>query len=170
MQAPLSLPAGPWDRLAAEALGGPAAAWRSVSRDRGEAWVAIAAVGERRVVLKIHRTAGAWLARLHRLPATGLDAMPLDVAYRRRAAGWLARAAAHLDAETRRRATAAIEVAVPLLAGRERVPCHRDFAPRNRLAERGRLVATIDLEHARPDVQEPDLVRRALARCLTSAR
>jgi aminoglycoside/choline kinase family phosphotransferase len=218
------LPEGPWDRLAAEALGSPVAAWRDASRDHGEAWVAVATgADERRVVLKIHRTAdkhrrevaayrrwghallpeaprllanreeapaaivlshlpgrtdlpdddpaapavhraaGAWLARLHRQSAAGLDALPLDVAYRRRADGWLARAADHLDATTLDRAAAATDDAVPRLAGRERVPCHRDFTPRNWLVERGRFVAAIDLEHARADVPEIDLVRLATA-------
>lgn len=203
-------------------LGGPVAAWRDASRDHGEAWVAVATgEDERRVVLKMHRTAdkhrrevaayrrwgsallpeaprllavreeapativlshlpgrtdlpdddpaapavhraaGAWLARLHRQPAAGLDAMPLDVAYRRRADGWLARAAVHLDAATLERAAAAMDDAVPRLAGRDRVPCHRDFTPRNWLVARGRFVAGIDLEHARPDVPEVDLVRLA---------
>lgn len=222
MQPPRSSPEGPWDRLAAEALGGPVAAWRDASRDHGDAWVGVATgADERRVVLKIHRTAdkhrrevaayrrwgngllpeaprllavreeapaaivlahlpgrtdlpdgdpaapavhraaGSWLARLHRQSAAGLDATPLDVAYRRRARGWLTRAAAHLDATTLERAAAATERAVALLADRVRVPCHRDFTPRNWLAERGRFVAAIDLEHARPDVPEIDLVRLA---------
>lgn len=111
----------------------------------------------------VQAAAGAWLARLHRLPAeaVGTDPMPVDDAYRRRADAALRRASAALDAEARRAVDTLLAATLPLLAGRPRVPCHRDYTPRNWLVRDGRWVAALDLEHARPDVAEADLARLA---------
>ncbi len=111
----------------------------------------------------VHAAAGRWLARLHRLPpdAAGIDPLPLEGAYRRRADAAVRRASAALDPVTRRAVEALLAATVPMLAGRPRVPCHRDFTPRNWLVEGGRWIAALDLEHARVDLAEADLTRLA---------
>jgi len=48
-----------------------------------------------------------------------------------------------------------------MLAHRPRVPCHRDYAPRNWLVRGGRWIAALDLVHARADLAEADLTRLA---------
>ncbi|MDZ7707789.1 MAG: aminoglycoside phosphotransferase family protein [Trueperaceae bacterium] len=111
----------------------------------------------------VHAAAGAWLARLHLLPAAaaGSDPLPLDDAYRRRADAAVGRASAALDPSTRRTVEALLAATLPMLGGRPRVPCHRDFTPRNWLVRGGRWVAALDLEHARADLAEADLARLA---------
>ncbi len=111
----------------------------------------------------VHEAAGAWLARLHRLPpaAVGADPLPVEDAYRRRADAAVGRASGALDPSTRRTVEALLAATLAMLAGRPRVPCHRDFTPRNWLVLGGRWVAALDLEHARADLAEADLVRLA---------
>lgn len=108
---------------------------------------------------RLHREAGAWLARLHALPHTDDDPVDVADAYALRADAWFARVASHLDGVGLREARARVHAALPALRGRRRVPCHRDFTPRNWLAQDDRLVAVIDFEHARPDLAEADLLR-----------
>lgn len=107
----------------------------------------------------VHRQAGGWLARLHDLPHRDDDPLDLAEAYGERAAAWFARAGKVLGRHRLREARAVVEEALPALRGRRRVPCHRDFTPRNWLVEGPRLTAVIDFEHARPDLPEADLVR-----------
>ncbi len=114
-----------------------------------------------RLAPRLHRQAGAWLARLQRLPLPQADPLPLAEAYRKRAAAWTARAEGRLPAATLRTVRAELDAACAALAGRSRVPCHRDLGPWNWLAHEGRLEAVIDFEHARPDVAEVDLARLA---------
>lgn len=109
----------------------------------------------------LHRAAGTWLARLHAIPHVDDDRVPLEEAYAMRADAWFARAAPVLPAATLREARARVEAILPALRGRARVPCHRDFSPRNWLADGPDLVGVIDFEHARPDLAEGDLVRLA---------
>ena len=109
----------------------------------------------------VHREAGAWLARLHRLPVVSEDPLPLAEAYRRRSEAWIARARDRLPAATLRLVRTRLTDALPHLDGRPRVPCHRDMGPRNWLVAGGRLRAVIDFEHARPDVAEVDVARLA---------
>jgi Ser/Thr protein kinase RdoA (MazF antagonist) len=109
----------------------------------------------------VHREAGAWLARLHRLPVTDDDPLPLAEAYRRRADAWIGRARDLLPAATLRSVRSCLDEALPRLEARRRVPCHRDMGPRNWLVADGRLRAVIDFEHARPDVAEVDVARLA---------
>jgi Ser/Thr protein kinase RdoA (MazF antagonist) len=107
----------------------------------------------------VHREAGAWLARLHRLPLADDDPVPVAEAYRRRADGWIARARRRLPGTILRSVRARLAETLPLLEGRRRVPCHRDMGPRNWLVADGRLGAVIDFEHARADVAEVDVAR-----------
>jgi len=111
----------------------------------------------------VHAAAGRWLARLHRLPpdAAGADPLPLMDAYRRRVGTAVRRASAVLEPPTLRTVDALLAATVPMLAERPRVPCHRDFTPRNWLVEGGRWIAALDLEHARADLAEADLARLA---------
>jgi hypothetical protein len=109
----------------------------------------------------VHREAGAWLARLHRLPVADDDPLPLTEAYHRRADAWIARARDRLPDATLRSVHGLLADALPHLDGRPRVPCHRDMGPRNWLVAGGRLRAVIDFEHARPDVAEVDFARLA---------
>lgn len=109
----------------------------------------------------LHRASGAWLARLHALPHRDEDPLDLAAAYGRRARAWFARAAGRLPPATLDEARVRVEECLPQLRGFQRVPCHRDFTPRNWLAAGSELVAVIDFEHARPDLALADLVRLA---------
>ena len=105
------------------------------------------------------RRAGAFLAALHALPHEDLDELPLPDAWARRAEAWGRRAA---DAITREEANAVLSLTrAPWPDTAEvprRVPCHRDFTPRNWIVTEGSL-AVIDFEHARPDWALVDLAR-----------
>lgn len=114
--------------------------------------------------LEAYRQAGAFLGALHRLPFRDDDPLPLGEATRRRARAWLARAEGLVQPELRAwvegRAVAVAETLEQL--GAARVPCHRDFAPRNWLVttEKGEgavRLAVIDFEHSRPDFWLADL-------------
>lgn len=109
----------------------------------------------------VHELAGRWLARFHRAPSLAPDPLPLDVAYRLRAERCSVASAGVVDEAARRRIEEGIVDALPALARRTRVPCHRDFTERNWLVDDGRLTGVIDFEHARDDVAESDLVRLA---------
>lgn len=110
---------------------------------------------------RVHRQAGAWLARLHRLGFEDPDATAVDEAYARRADAWLRRAQGALDPTALRRVRARLDAWLPRVRGRGRGPCHRDFGPRNWMVEGDALSGVIDFEHARPDLPEADLARLA---------
>ncbi|MFW5752788.1 MAG: aminoglycoside phosphotransferase family protein, partial [Planctomycetota bacterium] len=113
---------------------------------------------------QLHRRAGAWLARLHALPVTDDDPLPLGQALRQRAAAWIDRSADLLDGDTRAW-VASQAAALDRLDGTARVPCHRDYSPRNWLIEPAVPdsydLAVIDFEHAQMDwwLQDCDRLR-----------
>lgn len=104
----------------------------------------------------VHRRAGRFAARLHGLAFVDADPMPLEDAVQLRLASWRARAARVIDAATLRALTSAIEGGPPLEGSR--VPCHRDFQPRNWIVG-GDDFGVIDFEHAKPDAPLVDFVR-----------
>jgi len=106
---------------------------------------------------RVHEAAGAWLRRLHRLPFVDEDPVPLAAALQARLDGWSRRTADRLDPETLRWVSA--RVAGADLSGVRRVPCHRDFGPRNWLWDDVAGLSVIDFEHARPDVWWVDVHR-----------
>lgn len=120
-----------------------------------------------------HRRAGAWLRGLHGVPFVDSDPMPVAAAYRARLAGWLERSRSLRRADTgdtepvvttelAHWLTDRLDRATPRLTGSRRVPCHRDWEPRNWLVDDDHeWVAAIDFEHARPDHPLADLSRLA---------
>jgi hypothetical protein len=103
----------------------------------------------------VHHAAGHFLAALHRIELADDDPLPLGEALIRRTESWRRRAA--LDPKQAR----IVDHHGPrpeLFAGARRVPCHRDFAPRNWLWD-GETLAVIDFEHARPDLALVDLAK-----------
>lgn len=137
--------------------GGPA------GRGAGDTALAVRAEEPEAVVARrqreIHRSAGAWLARLHALPFRDDDAWTLGEALAARAQAWLERGKPYLPARTLEAIRAGVEAALPILAGYRRVPCHRDFTPRNWLVHDAGFLAVIDFEHARPDLELVDVLR-----------
>ena len=109
----------------------------------------------------IHERAGAWLAQLHALAWDDRDPVRLGEAMRRRADSWLARARGLVEDEVRAWVAEAAERLAQIDAAR--VPCHRDFSPRNWLWD-GERLGVIDFEHARADWWLHDLDRLE-ARC-----
>ena len=106
--------------------------------------------------LEAYRQAGAWLRALHALPFVDDDPVPLAEAYTRRGAAWLGRAAGLLEPTLISWVGEQVESAVKSLEqlGAVRVPCHRDYSPRNWLVDLsgGNVqLSVIDFEHARPD-------------------
>lgn len=111
--------------------------------------------------IDLHEAAGRALRSLHAQPEADPDPLPLDAAMGRRLEGWSRRAervAPALVAPVQERLLSAL----PSLKGELRVPCHRDFEPRNWLvtAQSPRL-ALLDFEHSRPDLWLADLTRLA---------
>lgn len=99
--------------------------------------------------------AGRFLAALHELAVADDDPLAVAEALMRRTRAWLRRGA--LEPELAR-IVAEHGPRPELFAGVHRVPCHRDFAPRNWLWD-GRRLAVIDFEHARLDVGLGDLAK-----------
>lgn len=115
----------------------------------------------RQQALQTHQRAGAFLRQLHEVPHQSQDPLSLADAFAKRLEAWSGRAR-HLVSpgvvpEVERRVTAVL----PDLHSYRRVPCHRDFTPRNWLVDRGKpgYLGVIDFEHARPDLWLVDLVR-----------
>lgn len=108
---------------------------------------------------ELHRAAGAWLARWHAQEPPASDARPLSDAIASRCEAWSQRARAVLPARTIDEVARGIDQVRPALVGALRVPCHRDFTPRNWLARLGAWVGVIDFEHARADVALVDALR-----------
>ncbi len=105
--------------------------------------------------LDVQRAAGRFLAALHALAIVDDDPLPLADALERRTAAWLRRCA--LEPEL----AAIVERHGPraeLFVDARRVPCHRDFAPRNWLWD-GASLAVFDFEHARSDLALVDLAK-----------
>lgn len=103
----------------------------------------------------VHRAAGRFLAALHQLECIDDDPLPLGEAIARRTHAWLRRAP--LEPE-QLRIVAQHGPRPELFAGARRVPCHRDFAPRNWLWD-GERLSVLDFEHARPDLALVDLAK-----------
>lgn len=120
-----------------------------------------------------HRRAAAWLRELHALPFRDDDPKSLADAYRARLGAWIVRSGrVGLAVEGHSPPAAGVELAgwltgrlertLPRLEDAVRVPCHRDWEPRNWLVDdEGVWVAAIDFEHARPDHPLADLSRLA---------
>ncbi len=104
---------------------------------------------------EVQRAAGRFLAGLHALASADDDPLPIGEALERRARAWRTRGA--LEPEL-------VELVERLgpradqFAGVRRVPCHRDFAPRNWLWD-GERLAVLDFEHARLDLALADLCK-----------
>lgn len=115
--------------------------------------------------LDLYRRAGAFLRRLHDLPYDDDDPLPLSVATQQRAASWLRRCAPHLDEDTLAELHDFFATAPTI--DLPRVPCHRDYSPRNWLIdlkvglkkEATFDFAVIDFEHARADAWLVDLLK-----------
>ena len=118
--------------------------------------------------LEMYRQAGAWLRALHTLPSADDDPVPLAEVYAQRGSAWLERAAGLLEPNTTSWVAEQVEGAVALLEQLRavRVPCHRDYSPRNWLVDLSTNVSVgsvqlsvIDFEHARPDFWLVDVER-----------
>ena len=117
---------------------------------------------------EVYRQAGAWLRALHALPFVDDDPVPLAEAYAQRSAAWSGRAAELLEPNIISWVGTQVESTVKSLAqlGAVRVPCHRDYSPRNWLVDLSADVSlgsvqlsVIDFEHARPDYWLYDVER-----------
>jgi len=109
----------------------------------------------------LHRQAGAFLRRLHDLPFEDRDPVPLAEAFRRRTEAWSERARGVVEDDLIGWVKGQVEEAVRMVAAGAftRVPCHRDYTPRNWLVDvhTSSQLFVIDFEHARPDLWLADL-------------
>jgi Ser/Thr protein kinase RdoA (MazF antagonist) len=112
---------------------------------------------ETHVELDAHHQAGSLLARLHAQVTPDAAPDPAD-AFAARLETWSARARSVIDADVIDWVSGRVHEALPLLHGLQRVPCHRDYTPRNWLWNGDRLTV-IDFEHSRPDLWFLDLER-----------
>jgi len=109
---------------------------------------------------ELHRQAGALAARLHGLPHIDLDPMPLDEAMDRRMSAWLKRAGTCFDAGTIAKISEAFDPGA--FKHFARVPCHRDYSPRNWVVRRqdsGLRLSAIDFGHAAADLWLADVLK-----------
>lgn len=106
-----------------------------------------------------HYAAGRFLAALHGLALADPDPLPLAeaLAQRTRACSRRLDLAPALGPELLQ-LIAEHGPRPELFEGARRVPCHRDFAPRNWLWD-GEVLAVIDFEHARLDLALVDLAK-----------
>ena len=107
----------------------------------------------------VHRLAGAFLRELHDLPFTDDDPLPLSDAFSMRLDAWSLRAAGLLPRTIISNAVSAAREVLPQLTHMTRVPCHRDFTPRNWLTDEAGGLTVIDFEHSRPDLHLIDFER-----------
>ena len=107
-----------------------------------------------------HRAAGRWLRALHSIEAHDDDPVPWLDALAQRVTALEARARSTVEPDviqaTLRPVRAVLRSARPV----RRVPCHRDFDPRNWLYD-GRRLTVVDFEHARLDAPAWDITRLA---------
>ena len=125
-----------------------------------EAAPGVVALGRTGCEPAVHRTAGAVLRRLHDIPFSDDDALSLADAVGARLVNYLGRGrATGVDEAVLEWVDARVRGALPLLDGIERVPCHRDYTPRNWLTTAAGGFTVIDFEHARPDLWLLDVER-----------
>jgi Ser/Thr protein kinase RdoA (MazF antagonist) len=94
--------------------------------------------------------AGRWLSGLHSLALdVGEPTAPDDLV--ERAERWDRRAESVVDHEDRRWMMARVHEVVALLPNVRRVPCHRDYTPRNWVVDDSRTLRVIDFGHTRAD-------------------
>lgn len=105
-----------------------------------------------------HQQAGQLLALLHNQPISEDLPAPLDEAFAKRLAAWKPRAQGIVDDDTISWVSERLLEALPILREQRRVPCHRDYTPRNWLWHDNKL-AVIDFEHSRPDLWFLDIER-----------
>ncbi|MCB9831031.1 MAG: aminoglycoside phosphotransferase family protein [Planctomycetes bacterium] len=105
---------------------------------------------------RLHRSAGAALAALWSLSHEDRDRLAPAEALERRLDSLLREGS--FEREIVDLAERARERLLDLEWTRQRVPCHRDYEPRNWVVG-PRGFGVIDFEHARPDLAEVDLVR-----------
>ncbi len=108
--------------------------------------------------LDAHRAAGRWLRRLHSIEADDQDDVPWLEALRRRVEALQVRASPIVDASTTALTLQPVFDLLRTSAPMCRVPCHRDYEPRNWVYD-GTDITVLDFEHARLDAAPWDLTR-----------
>jgi Ser/Thr protein kinase RdoA (MazF antagonist) len=108
--------------------------------------------------------AGAWLARLHSLkplpPLVAVDEVPLHTAVEWRKTRLMLELAQHPNQDLAGRFANALQKVPWPASCNIRVPCHRDFEPRNWLwCPDDSLLSVVDFEHVRADAAAFDLVK-----------
>ena len=110
--------------------------------------------------LELHRQAGRFLRALHDLPHEDIDPVSLVDAFAQRMAAWLPRVRGLVEEGDIDWVISRMQEILPLLGSYSRVPCHRDYTPRNWLVHQAELqLYVIDFEHARPDLALLDMER-----------
>jgi aminoglycoside/choline kinase family phosphotransferase len=109
--------------------------------------------------LALYEQAGRILAALHELPLVDQDPVPIAAALRARVLRWIDEAGEVVDDRTIDRVAEQLED-VALFDGCRRAWCHRDFSPRNWLAQDG-VLGLLDFEHCSPDLPLFDFVKLA---------
>lgn len=109
---------------------------------------------------RAHAAAGEALRVLHGLPWCDPDALPVGDAVLARLARWQGEARGLVPDDVVERVAGEVQRAAAAFDGGRRVPCHRDFSPRNWMIRDGRF-GLIDFEHAAPDIRWVDFVRLA---------
>lgn len=109
--------------------------------------------------LAIQAQAGTALAALHGAPFVDHDPLTVREAVLARLERWTREAAGLVPAEVVARVNLELGDA-EVFSGARRVPCHRDFSPRNWLVHEGRF-GLLDFEHAGPDLRWIDVMKLA---------
>ncbi len=116
-------------------------------------------------LLDVYQQAGAWLRMLHDQPFIDHDPIPLSKAVPMRLQNWCeqARSSAYIESRDLEHACAIIQHN-SVFDRSNRVPCHRDFSPRNWIWEStvddtAGALGVIDFDHYRPDAMMWDFIR-----------
>lgn len=107
----------------------------------------------------LYTQAGALLRKLHDQSFHDQD-IALDLAWQQRFKAWCLRGEAYLAKADIAWLAALLADALPHLRSYKRLPCHRDYSPRNWLVD-GLRLRIIDFEHTRADLFLGDFQRLA---------
>lgn len=107
-----------------------------------------------------YRAAGRWLRTLHSIESDDTDPVPWNEALAERLSALEVRAAPHLEASEVAAILDPVKGQLTSSPTIRRVPCHRDFDPRNWMYD-GQTLNVLDFEHARLDAAPWDITRLA---------
>lgn len=100
----------------------------------------------------VHEQAGKFLGSFHDIEFEDVDKINLFDAYSKRFEGWSKQGEGWLEPPQFAYIKHHLDSTAPLLKNIKRIPCHRDYTPRNWLINESAGLGIIDFEHSNPDL------------------